>query len=178
MKWSDWVMLVTALSLGYVMTHIRMKRRIEHSNSGLLQFFAAALCVKEESWREWERERGSVLGGQPFILSWGKVSKSSPWHSSGLKEAPAQKWPKTGTDRLSVARDSHSAEALLGPSAVLSSVLTSLPGLEKEAGGSLTSRRNPYRTVLYVHMSPKLYSVSYFCPSLAVSGMDFLFFLF
>lgn len=113
----------------------------------LSQFSASPLCVEEGGWKGWEREWGSVFGGQPFILSWGKVSKSPPWHSSGLKEAPGQKWPKTGTDHLDVARDSHSAEALLGPSTVLSSVLTSLPGLEKEAGGSLTTRRTPYYTV-------------------------------
>lgn len=164
MKWSNRMMSVTALSPGDVMT--LMRRRSEHSNWNPSQFSASPLCVEARGWRGWEREWGSVFGGQPFILSWGKVSKSPPWHSSGLKEAPGQKWPKTGTDRLDVARDSHSVEALLGPNAVLCSVLTSLPGLEEEALGSLTTRRTPYYTVRPHVTSRQAYTsslVSYFC---------------
>lgn len=139
------------------------KDRSEHSNSGLSLFSASPLCVGEGGWRAGECVRWTAI--HPELREGFQIS---PWHSSGLKEAPGQKWPKTGTDRLGVARDSHSGEALLGPCAVLSSVLTSLPGLEKEAGGSLTTRRPPYYTVRPDVTRPQerftgLHSVSYSC---------------
>lgn len=65
---SGWMMLVTALSPGDVMT-VRRMRRSENSNSGLSQCSASPLCVDQRGWRRWERAWGSVFGGQPFILS-------------------------------------------------------------------------------------------------------------
>lgn len=144
---SDWVMLVTALS-----PLDAVRRRREPSNSSLPQFSAFPLRAKEEGWRGWERGHSSWAEG--------RFPNLPPWHSSGLKEAQGQKWAKTGTDRLGVAKGSHFAETLLGPSAVLSSLLTSLPGLEVV----WSIRGSTYYTVCpHVTRPAQFHSVSYLC---------------
>lgn len=159
-----WSSTLTALSPGDVMTLWTMRRR-EYTNWGSLQFSSSPLRVGKGI-------EESVFGGQPFILSWGKVSKSLSLPPPNIllvsKKPPGQKWPKTGTDCLDVARDSHSAQGVAGANAPLSSVLTSLPGLEKEAGGSLTKRGTPYYTVCphvtrHQDRLTHRHSVSYFC---------------
>lgn len=53
---------------------------------------------------------GECLGQEtiPSELREGFQISPPSRHSSGLKEAPGQKWPKTGTDCLDVARRRHS----------------------------------------------------------------------
>lgn len=106
--------------------------------------------------RRWEENKYRRYPGSPLLtwvsgrklegdlsdcgenqLSWaqGIAPKLSPsWHSSGLKRPLRQKWPSSGAGHLGPAKSSSSAKALLGPGAVLFSVLASLPGLEQEAG--------------------------------------------
>lgn len=53
---------------------------------------------------------GECLGQKTIQFELREGFQISPpsWHSSGLKEAPGQKWPKTGTNCLNVARRRHS----------------------------------------------------------------------
>lgn len=52
---------------------------------------------------------GECLGQKSIELELREAFQVSPpsWHSSGLKEAPGQKWPKTGTNSRHVARRKH-----------------------------------------------------------------------
>lgn len=76
---------------GGVMT-VWTTRRSKYAKCCSLHFSASSLCWK----REQERERGSALGGQPFFLSWGKVSKSPPLTFFWTQRSPwtevAQNW--------------------------------------------------------------------------------------
>lgn len=73
---------------------------------------------------------GEIAGDSHSSWAQGRFPNLPPWHSSGLKRAWGHKWPKTGTDRLGVAKGSHSVEAFTGPFFFLS--VTSLPGLEHQ----------------------------------------------
>lgn len=79
--------------------------RLRKSRWSLLQFSAFTLQTRGTGVRT-----GECLWQKTIQLEPRETFQASPpsWHSSGLKEAPGQKWPKTGTNCLNVARRRHS----------------------------------------------------------------------
>lgn len=152
---------------GGVMT-VWTTRRSKYAKCCSLHFSASSLCWK----REQERERGSALGGQPFFLSWGKVSKSPPLTFFWTQRSPwtevAQNWhrPPWCCQGQPLCRGVAGAKTLF-----CFFVPTSLP--DSERGGWRINRTTPYYTV-HPHASthggrlPRHQSVSHFlCYSVA-----------
>lgn len=83
-------------------------RRVKTPEEVTLEL-AALFCLYSAEKGDRSEKGGVSLAGNHSVWSWGKFSKISPpsWHSSGLKEAPGQKWPKTGANCLNVARRRH-----------------------------------------------------------------------